>query len=414
MIKRFFIVAAILFSAMGATAQEGSPSPYSFFGIGTYEFDGTVENKSMGGISVFSDSIHLNLQNPAAYGGLKLTAYTIAGSHNSLNLKSNSGEDNTTNSTLLEYLAVGFPAGKWGFGFGLSPYSSVGYQLQDVEEDLLSRYSGSGGLNRVFVSAGYQLTENLKVGASVYYNFGNIQNKSLFMQDEIQFGTREINRSDLNGFSFNFGLQYQKMLSEKIQITGSTSYSPASDITSENSRQLATVALLTNGSEIFSDLRNIDVADSDLTIPSQFSFGAGIGKPNKWFAGAEYTMMEASDYSNRSFDLSNVKFQKASEFSLGGFYVPQYDDLSYFKRIVYRAGFRYEETGLNINQQDINEFGISFGVGLPVGQMFSNLNLGFEYGQRGTTQADLVKETFYNVFISLSLNDLWFQKTKYN
>lgn len=400
---------------METTAQEGSPSPYSFFGVGIHKFEGTVENRSMGGIGVYSDSIHLNLQNPASYAGLKLTTYTLAGSHKSIRLKNSTGEDQTTNSTLLEYLAIGFPAGKWGFGFGLVPYSSVGYELKDVENDLLSKYSGSGGLNRVFLSTGYQLTENFKIGATANYNFGNIQNKSLFLQDGIQFGTREINRSNLSGLSFNFGLQYQKMISNNLQITGSTSYSPASDIASENSRQLATILIGSSNEELVADLRTIDVPESTLTIPSHFTLGAGIGKPNKWFAGMEFGMTQESDYTNRSFDISNVKFQDASKFSIGGFYVPKYNDITnYFNRIIFRGGFRYEETGLNINNQDINEFGISFGVGLPIGRMFSTVNIGFEYGKRGTTEADLVEETFYNVFISLSLNDLWFQQRKYN
>jgi hypothetical protein len=30
----------------------------------------------------------------------------------------------------LDYLAVGLPLGKIGVGFGLIPYSSVGYQIQ--------------------------------------------------------------------------------------------------------------------------------------------------------------------------------------------------------------------------------------------------------------------------------------------
>ncbi len=58
--------------------------------------------------------------------------------------------------------------------------------------------------------------------------------------------------------------------------------------------------------------------------------------------------------------------------------------------------------------------GISFGVGLPVGRMFSNTNLGFEIGKRGTTNNNLIKENFVNFQLSLSLNDRWFEKRKYD
>ena len=82
--------------------------------------------------------------------------------------------------------------------------------------------------------------------------------------------------------------------------------------------------------------------------------------------------------------------------------------------MTYRAGLHFENTGLEINNETINEFGISFGLGLPVGNVFSNANIGFEIGKRGTTRANLVQENFMNLQLSLSLNDRWFQKRKYN
>jgi hypothetical protein len=95
--------------------------------------------------------------------------------------------------------------------------------------------------------------------------------------------------------------------------------------------------------------------------------------------------------------------------------VPDYNSFSkYWKRATYRAGLHFENTGLEINNETIKEFGISFGVGLPVGNVFSNVNLGFEIGKRGTTNQNLIQENFFNVNISLSLNDRWFQKRKYN
>ena len=65
MIKKivFVFVALISFSS---SAQEGTTSPYSFYGIGSLKFKGTVENRSMGGLSIYTDSIHINLRNPAS------------------------------------------------------------------------------------------------------------------------------------------------------------------------------------------------------------------------------------------------------------------------------------------------------------------------------------------------------------
>ena len=68
MIKKLVLVFIALY-AIQSYAQETTASPYSFYGIGTLKFKGTVENQGMGGISVYTDSIHINLRNPASYTG---------------------------------------------------------------------------------------------------------------------------------------------------------------------------------------------------------------------------------------------------------------------------------------------------------------------------------------------------------
>ena len=40
------------------------------------------------------------------------------------------------------------------------------------------------------------------------------------------------------------------------------------------------------------------------------------------------------------------------------------------------------------------------------------LNIGFEYGYRGTTNDGLIKESFYRFTVGFSINDLWFFKPK--
>lgn len=440
MIKKLVIVFIAIF-ALQTQAQEGTASPYSFYGIGSLKFKGTVENRSMGGLSIYTDSIHVNLRNPAAYAGnnIKLfndesrpVKFTVAGSHNILNLKADSGSEKA-NTTTFDYLALSVPMGKFGFGFGLMPYTSVGYKLESVENDTLKdRYRGEGGMNKAFVGLGYQITKNLSVGIDASYNFGNIKNSSVaFVYDNdgnlVQYQTRENNRSDLSGLNFNLGLSYKTMLNDKLQLTTGLTYSPKSEITSNNERTFSTITINTiTGQEfayntIDADLESQNLKKTDLTLPSRFSFGAGVGEPLKWFLGAEYTTQNTSKFSNPIFTIDNANFVNASNFSFGGFFIPDYNSFSsYWKRVVYRGGLHFENTGLEINNQTIKEFGISFGVGLPVSStssvigLFSNANIGFEFGKRGTTNANLIQENFMNFQISLSLNDRWFQKRKYD
>lgn len=436
MIKKLVVV-LVAFFALQMSAQEGTASPYSFYGIGSLKFKGTVENRSMGGLSIYTDSIHINLRNPAAYvsPNLKLLnnenrpiKFSVAASHVSTKLKADSGSEKTS-ATTVDYMAMSMPLGqKIGFGLGLMPYTSVGYKLEDINNSnqVLNRFNGEGGLNKAFVGFGYRITDKLSLGIDINYNFGNIQNTATeFLYDEegnlIEYQSREENRSDLSGLNFNIGLTYKTMISDKLELQSGLTYSPKSKISSRNVRTFSTVVVnLENDQELLVNSINVDLNTlgldvTDLTLPSRLSFGAGIGAPRKWFLGAEYTHLSTSDFSNPIITIDNSNFVNASNVSIGGFFVPDHDSFSnYLKRATYRAGFHFENTGLEINNEKINEFGISFGVGLPVGKWFSNANLGFEFGKRGTTNQNLIQENFMNFHLSMSLNDIWFEKRKYN
>ncbi|WP_010229919.1 membrane protein [Gillisia marina] len=414
MIKRFIIIVALL-TTVASAAQEGTSSPYSFYGIGLTKFKGTVENQSMGGIRMFSDSIHLNLRNPGSYGRLRLTTFTVGGSHQSTALKTDN-ESESSRTTSLDYLAIGLPTGKLNFGLGLIPYTSVGYRILEVDEETSNRFTGRGGMNKVFLTAGYAVNDNLSVGMDVNYNFGNIQNNFTTLQSGVQFGSRQINRTDLRGFNLNFGLDYQRDLNEKLKLYTVATYAPQMDITAEKMSNIATISFRADGSEVVVEESEQTFPQGDLSLPSELTLGAGIGTTNKWFLGAEYGRISASDYNfNSGNSFAEVQYDNASQYRVGGFYIPEYNSLtSYFSRVVYRAGLRFEETGLNLSDEGINEFGISFGVGLPAGRNFTNANIGIEYGQRGTTNSGLIQENFFKLSISLSLNDKWFVQRKFD
>ena len=434
MIRKLLISATVVISSI-ATAQESTSSPYSFYGLGSLKFKGTVENRSMGGISVYSDSIHINLRNPASYTGTNLAfynnearpvKYALGTSFSSTTIETSTASDSYSNFA-IDYLAVVLPLNKFGLGFGVLPYSSVGYNLQSRNEnnDLQYRYRGEGGINRAFVGLGYQVSKDLKIGVDTQYNFGNISNTSIAFGyndfgELLQFQTREVNRSDLGGFSFNFGTIFNKKINNSIELMVAASYSPEAIIASKNQSEFSTIVIDSDQTEFIIDssivdLESDDLAETSLILPSKTNFGIGIGKPRKWFVGVDYTFLEASRFSNRFVEIDNTTFEDAESLSIGGFFIPKYDSFgSYWKRIVYRTGLRLEQTGLVVNNESIEEFGISFGIGIPVGRFFSNANLAFEWGQRGTTASNLVKETFFNINISLSLNDRWFEKRKFN
>jgi long-subunit fatty acid transport protein len=417
MLKRIIIVVFILITGV-ALGQGGTTSPYSFYGIGIQKFKGTAENRAMGGIGVFSDSIHLSIQNPAGLADLRLINYTVGASHKYLTQKSEVESQKST-ATSLDYIAVGIPMGKLVGSFGLMPYSAVGYKLQSTDDNTVTQSSGDGGVNRAFITFAYKITPKLNVGIESNYNFGSIENEVFSIQDDLELGSRVINRSEFRGFTFNFGASYKTMVSDKLELSTAMSFSPGTNVQSDNTRTTSTIAVLPSGFLAEAQSLEFDDPNTDFTFPSQFTIGAGIGVPKHWSLGLEYTGQKTSNFKNRHIELDNslenVMFVDASKLKLGGYFIPNYNIIgSYWKRVSYRAGVHFENTGLNIEGEDINEFGISFGVGLPTGRLFSNVNIGFEAGRRGTTNAGLIQENFLNTFLSLSLNDKWFEKRYYD
>ena len=116
--------AMLCLTAFGLYGQNGTVSPYSYFGVGDLRSGSTIENQMMGGLSLYTDSNHLTLKNPAGYGKLRLTTYTAGLSHQEISLNSFT-EQEKSSVTNLEYLAIGFPLGpKISAGFGFSDTST--------------------------------------------------------------------------------------------------------------------------------------------------------------------------------------------------------------------------------------------------------------------------------------------------
>lgn len=423
MIKKIIVSICLLFS-LALFAQEGTSSPYSFYGIGDIKFKGTVENRSMGSLSVFPDSIHINIQNPAHLASLKLTGLAIGGTY--ANTKSRTeAQEAKARRTSLDYLAVGIPVGKLGIGFGLIPYSSVGYKIgktthvtnsnNDTIRSIYSKYNGIGGVNKVFLGFGYRLTNKINVGATVQYNFGTIETTDLQYQTDLQYGSRENNISDLRGVNVDLGITYQTKVNAKYSFFSSLAYTPEAELTLGNTRNIDIVQLLSSSAVSVIERQSIPVEDTKIKLPAKLTFGSGFGEVKKWLLGAEITLLNNSVMSNRFNDIEGATFENSIRYSLGGFFIPNYNSYSnYYKRIVYRGGLRYENTGLVIQNKSINDFAANIGLGMPLSGTFTNINIGLEIGKRGTKYYNLVEENYINLSVGLSLSDKWFVKRKFD
>ncbi|MFL2639685.1 MAG: hypothetical protein ACJ0OB_05635 [Flavobacteriaceae bacterium] len=417
--RKYIYIIVLIFYTSTNYSQSGSLSPYSFFGVGENTFKGTIENRSMGGLNIYSDSVHLNLINPAAYSELKLVNYSVGVDYNSSSLKSENSNEKISTAN-INYLAVAIPTKPLVFGFGIIPKSSVGYLLQSSDETVspkqVNRYEGNGGVNTAFLSFGFKIFKKIRLGISGNYEFGSLEHSNSRFLEDVELYTKVQSNSSLSGVNFTYSTLFREKINDNLTLHASYILKPKSDLSSKNSQILST--LKPDGS-FGGDSENIDLEalnldETIITIPSSTTFGLGIGKETNWFAGIDFTKSEGGGYENKLLNIKNVRYEKGSKLSIGGFFIPNYDSFtSYFSRIVYRFGLRVEKTGLVIQNQPIDEYGINIGLGLPF-LGFQNINFGFEVGKRGTKNAGLIEENFYSIRLGLTLNDRWFVKNKYN
>jgi hypothetical protein len=423
--RRKIIVVCTLFISIVSFAQVNNTSAYSFFGIGEQSNQTTVEQLSMGGVGVsFHDSYHLNFLNPAAIASIKSTNYAIALENVSINAKDDVNSQKGT-YTSLSYLAVGFPLSeKAGFVFGLMPNSSVGYSLttstNDTDGNITEAYyyNGNGGTNKAFVNFGYKPLKGFSIGLQGNYLFGNIDNSVINQKKDVALSTKYQTVSNIKGYVLSVGMIYDKKLSEKVAMHLGANFELESNIKTNGHEYFYS---LLYGSGVESPRDTVLNVESKGAIKSPFktNLGIGFGKVGKWYAGLDYSFQNALNIEGDVLsNYTRITYDNYSKVAIGGFYIPKFNSITnYWQRVTYRAGIKFENTGLMVDAlgngtdyKAINDFGISFGVGLPMNKHLSNLNLGFEIGKRGKTTNGLVQENYFKFRVSLSLNDKWFKK----
>ena len=151
-------------------------------------------------------------------------------------------------------------------------------------------------------------------------------------------------------------------------------------------------------------------------MPNVYGVGFYLHK-DKYSIGADY---QFADWGMRNEqDVTTTRsFRNTNTVRLGGQYTPNPGDVRHaLKRWTYRAGLRYSQYYIVLNDQPVDDVALTFGVGVPLRMTgLSNVNLGLELGQRGTTKAGLSRENYLKFTIGFSLfgEDYWFVKMKYD
>jgi hypothetical protein len=318
----------------------------------------------------------------------------------------------------LMYLGLSFPIkrGIWSSGIALVPYSYAKYNIITTaaidgkeDEEALYNFKGDGGLNNFFWSHGVKVTKNLSLGAKISFIFGNFNNETIIELDQTYSYNTALRESiRVRDFNFGLGAAYRIRAGKSSSLVFGGIYEFETDL---NTSVYELLDRRQKGSDlVLSTDTVVNNLKTTILIPRKFGFGITYVKGIKWLAGVDFVAQQWENYRNLEGE-ANV-LTNSYRGNVGFELIPDANSVnSYLKRIIYRTGFYYAMTPYVVNNDQIYDFGINFGVSLPVGQA-SLVNLALQYGQRDGSLTTAISENYIRLSIGLTVNDVWFYRRK--
>ncbi len=435
---RLLLSGLLLLSALQLCAQR--TSTYSRFGFGNLHTDQFSGQQGQGKIgTAFNDVSLTNFDNPAS---LALKQFTAFNAGVAINIESQQDAIESVNQTngTVSYLAFSFPMNKsnnWGTGFGITPFSTKEYNIvgETVNNTFFSEFQGTGNTYRGFVGTGFKLGKNFLIGAEGSLLFGHLEDQSYTtFQNLTDLSTGATFDQRLSGVVWKGGIQYDKEIRQDLFLTFGGTYRLKSDINNTVAQREFSFRPTFSGPRDVRSRAEIEEflnteTKEKVKLPGQLGAGVYIDKKvnlseiTKWGLGLDFRTGQWEGFTGIN-DSPNQKYQNAYDIALGGNFIPNLRTGKFFESLQYRYGAHYGQTYLNLDDESINDYGITLGVGIPVKVNITNfrenylktsmVNVGIQVGQTGTLKSDLVRESYIRATIGANLNDIWFRKPKYD
>ncbi len=360
-----------------------------------------------------SDKDYLSFMNPAGLNELRLTRFETGFIYSGVDAQNSASSIYHTRININGMMA-GFPLdSKHGisFSFGLLPYSDVGYDVVTTHSDPLVKdysatYSGKGGLSKFTMGGSYRLPFNFSVGLTYDYYFGRIEANSsaTFLADSSLYNASFHRENSYHGMGMTAGL-ISNDLSKIFNIEGFREfriglvYSPSVTLSVDSMNYVKSV------------ISTVQTATGSvkMNLPYKLGVGTAFNLFSKYTFTLDYLFQPFTQFTSNNKSSSNL--QDYYKMSLGF----EYRDAEsrsdeFWDRVMYRAGISYEQSQYKINGTGIDQYSIYAGLAFPIA--FDNtIDLGFQYGRRGTTDNSLLRENIFKFNVTVSLGELWFLQT---
>jgi len=412
MIQNKLLIFTLLLSTTATLlAQHNTSSTYSRFGIGIREQRADATNAGMGyaGVALPSQG-YLNTLNAASYSALDSARFlfNIQGKMAFATYQTKSSEQQNIDAN-IESVGFGFKVAKnWGMGLSLSPYSSVGYSIETEKYFLGTTnrypvtYEGSGGITQLSWYNGIQLFKGFSIGLNTSYLWGSTDLIEVSHYPTIIGETMYNERSyHVSTLLLEYGFQYHQPLGLSQLSIGATA-----NISSEMNTYYTHRIYNNQSNDLSYKRRDTDI----IVIPDNFTVGAALQTSKGWLFAADYRY---SEWAQADLAITHGTCRNTHGASVGIQYAAPRFHRSLFKRMQYRMGAFYNQQYLTIHGQDIDEHGVTAGLGIPM-RDGSMINLGYEYKRVGTTNYGLMQEQYHTIKFGLTFNENWFRKNKFH
>lgn len=423
-INKVLITSVLIFTQLSLMAQNSTNSPYTRFGYGELGERSFGAGRAMGGVGIgLRSSKQINPMNPASYSGMDsltfLFDFGVAGQMSWFNDGNNQQNDVNGN---VEYIAMQFPIHRRiAMSVGLLPYSQVGYKFGALRssDDVVytESYNGTGGLSELYAGLSIDIwKKRLAVGANFGFLFGNIKHEQVVMMSGEGTGAYNTSRSQelrVRDMKMDFGLQYTQPISKTENLTLGVTFAPKKSLHAKSYNLTQSYTSTGSGEVLNSDT----ISGRAFDLPNSYGIGLSYVKQNKLTLAADFSY---EDWGKMPYFGEEGHFNNRYRVAAGGEFIPNHMTKPYFSRVRYRAGIHLGNSYLRMNQTDANpggdsynEYGVSVGLGLPLIDNRSLINVSFEYVKKQPeVKAKMIDEQYFRFTVNYTFNERWFLKSK--
>jgi hypothetical protein len=401
----------IIFSLFLITAglAQTNNSPYSIHAIG--DLTDNIINRTSGLASTglaYRNNRNIITNNPAALSALDNQFFVGEIGINGSYIDYTGNMVSTTNHQSSDITFKRFSLATkifrhWGSAVGLVPYSEENYEYSGARpvgysgESVPTYDQGYGGINKVFWANGYDFFNHLSIGITSSYLFGSITNKNIILGQGSSIYISKSNNTFFNNLYFDYGLQWHGSINSHLDYTIGAVYANQTALNTETN-----VTVVNLDSNVLRSKQTVGTYN----IPTSYGIGFSITRNKKYTLVGDYKFQNWSSLRTTTGDFFYENSQRASL----GFEISNKKVLfnTLYETSFFQAGFYYNKTYLIVNGTPINDIGGTVSMGVNSKRSPLSFIVVMQYGIKGTTQNNLLRENYMNLSFIFSFRDFWY------